>query len=101
MSVSFRWCSGSPEFQLGGVPAGTKTLSFHMVDKHAQSFQHGGGEVAYSGSNTIPCGALTGGRYIGPNPPPPQVHEYEWTVLAKDASGKVIGAGKASQKFPE
>ncbi|MGO4670194.1 hypothetical protein [Bosea sp. 2RAB26] len=102
MNVSFRWCGASPEFKVGNVPAATKTLRFKMVDRQAPNYQHGGGEVAFFGkaSASIPCGALTGG-YNGPSPPPPQVHDYEWTVTALDASGTAIAAGTATRKFPE
>lgn len=102
MNVSFRWCGASPEFKVGNVPAATKTLRFNMVDRQAPQYRHGGGEVAFSGkgSVSVPCGALTGG-YNGPSPPPPQVHDYEWTVTALDANGTAIAAGTATRKYPE
>lgn len=97
--ASFRWCSGSPDFSLSAVPKGTTKLRFNMVDQQAPSFQHGGGTVAYSGQKGVPCGAL--GNFVGPSPPPPQVHTYEFTIEALDASGSVIGTAKARRKFPE
>ena len=100
MSASFRWCSGSPEFQLGEVPAGTAKLDLRMTDLMVPSFRHGGGVVAYSGQKTIACGALSG-SYVGPSPPKPQVHTYRWTIKALDASGKVLAETTAERKFPE
>ena len=100
MSASFRWCSGSPEFQLSEVPAGTAKLDLRMTDLMVPSFRHGGGVVAYSGQRTIPCGALNG-SFVGPSPPKPQVHTYRWTIKALDASGKVLAETTAERKFPE
>ena len=45
-------------FSLSGVPNGTKTLQFHMIDLDKPDYDHGGGNVAYTGHKTIPCGAL-------------------------------------------
>jgi hypothetical protein len=43
-SMNFRWCgSGSPVFSLSGVPKGTTTLQFHMVDLDVPGYNHGGG----------------------------------------------------------
>lgn len=102
MQVAFRWCSGSPEFAIGSIPAGTKSLDLRMVDHQAPAYRHGGGTVPHDGKNSakIPCGAL-GGTYVGPSPPPPQIHDYEWTVTAHDASGKALAVGHATRKFPE
>jgi hypothetical protein len=97
--VSFRWCSGSPEFQLRDVPKGTTTLDFRMTDLMAPSYPHGGGSVAYSGQSSVPCGALS--SYRGPSPPPPQIHTYRWTIKALDASGKTLGQATSERKFPE
>jgi hypothetical protein len=58
-STSFKWCGGpSPVFSLSGVPNGTKTLQFHMIDLDKPDYNHGGGNVAYTGQKTIACGAL-------------------------------------------
>lgn len=100
MSASFRWCAGSPEFQLRDVPRGTAKLNLHMTDLMVPSFRHGGGSVTYSGQATIPCGAL-GGGYVGPSPPKGEVHSYRWTIEALDASGKALGRTTAERKFPE
>jgi phosphatidylethanolamine-binding protein (PEBP) family uncharacterized protein len=99
-SVSFRWCGGSPEFQLRDVPKGTATLDLHMQDLMVPSYPHGGGSVAYRGENAIPCGALSG-SYRGPSPPPPQIHTYRWTVKALDASGRPLATATSERKFPE
>jgi phosphatidylethanolamine-binding protein (PEBP) family uncharacterized protein len=98
--VSFRWCDGSPEFQLRDVPKGTATLDLHMQDLMVPSFSHGGGSVPYHGENLIACGALTG-SYRGPSPPPQQVHTYRWTVKALDASGKTLATATSERKFPQ
>ncbi len=44
--ASLRWCGSSPEFRLSGVPKGTATLDFTMVDLDVPGFLHGGGQVA-------------------------------------------------------
>lgn len=99
--LSVNWCSGTPAFQVANVPKGTTTLSFKMVDRQAPGYPHGGGSVAYSGQASIPCGALSGGTYAPPSPPPPQVHDYEWTVTALNSSGNPLAIGQAVKKFPE
>jgi Phosphatidylethanolamine-binding protein len=98
--VSFRWCGGSPEFQLRGVPKGSATLDLHMQDLMVPSYPHGGGSLAYHGETSIPCGALSG-SYRGPSPPPPQVHNYRWTVKALDASGRPLATATSERKFPQ
>ena len=98
-SASFRWCSGSPVFSLSAVPKGTTKLDFNMVDQQAPAYRHGGGTVAFSGQKTVPCGAL--GNYVGPSPPPPQVHTYEITIRALGTDGSVLGTAKTRRKFPE
>ena len=102
LAVSYTWCSSSPPTRVGGIPAGTKTLRFKMVDKQVPGYNHGGGDLPHTGgsSASIPCGAITGG-YNGPSPPPPQIHDYEWTVTALDASGSALATGSATRKFPE
>ncbi len=101
LNVSFTWCGSSPATKVGGIPAGTKTLRMKLVDKQVPGFNHGGGDVAHAGgaSASIPCGAV--GSYNGPSPPPPQIHDYEWTVTALDASGTALAIGRATRKFPE
>lgn len=98
-SASFRWCSGSPAFSLNGVPKGTTRLDFEMTDLQVPSYRHGGGRVAYTGQKSIPCNALS--SYVGPSPPPPQVHTYEFEIKALGGDGSVLGTAKARRKFPE
>jgi hypothetical protein len=78
-SASFRWCgSGSPVFSLAGVPKGTTTLQFHMVDLDKPSYNHGGGTVPYKGQTTIGCGALT-----GYSPPSPQAAVIRISLMSR------------------
>jgi phosphatidylethanolamine-binding protein (PEBP) family uncharacterized protein len=100
-SASFRWCpQASPAFQLRGVPKGTAKINLTMMDLDVPSFQHGGGDVAYAGQNSIPCGALSKASYSGPNPPS-GAHTYRWTIKALDAGGGVLAQTTAQRKFPE
>ncbi len=104
LDVSFAWpknaqCFGhSPQFQIGNIPKGTKYLEFNMRDLNA-TYRHGGGTVEYTGSSTIPEGALK--SYQGPCPPS-GAHTYEFTVKAVNAEKNlVLGQGVAKRKFPE
>lgn len=99
-SASFRWCSGSPSFELKDVPAGTATLKFAMTDLNVPSFHHGGGTVAYAGQKAVPCGAFSSG-FTGPSPPPGQVHTYQFTVQALSARRAVLATTTTRRKFPE
>lgn len=102
LSVRFSWAgipacaSISPAFELGGVPAGTKLLSFMMTDLNVPTFHHGGSSIAYAG-DAVSRGAI---RYTGPCPPHGEHHNYRWTVQALDAAGKVLGTGSAEAMFP-
>jgi phosphatidylethanolamine-binding protein (PEBP) family uncharacterized protein len=92
----------APGFTLAKVPANTTKISFKMVDLDLPTFQHGGGELAYSGKNTLASGEAFGGflsTYRGPCPPVGQSHRYEWTAQALDASGKVLGVAKSVLPF--
>nr|WP_313012437.1 phospholipid-binding protein [Brucella intermedia] len=102
LGVSFQWgptkkCFDpkSPPISVSGVPAGTKTLEFKMIDKNAIDFTHGGGKVAYTGKAQIPYGAF---RYKGPCPPS-GVHYYKITVNALDSTGKKLASGSDTQPF--
>jgi phosphatidylethanolamine-binding protein (PEBP) family uncharacterized protein len=101
-SVRFSWvgipaCKTiSPAFELGGVPASTKSLSFMMTDLNMPSFHHGGSTVPFSG-NLVRQGAIT---YTGPCPPRAEHHTYRWTVQALDGAGKVLGKTTADASFP-
>ena len=99
-TASFKWClASSPVFTLSGVPKGTKTISLYMND-HNASFQHGGGDVSYTGKNTIPCGAIASG-WIGPSPPGSEVHTYEFSIKAIDAGGNTLASTNAVRNYPE
>jgi Phosphatidylethanolamine-binding protein len=97
-SVSFAWCSGSPRFALTDVPSGTAKLDFHMTDLNKPSFHHGGGTVDYRGQAEVPCGAFAKG-FVGPSPPPGEVHTYEFTIKALGANGAPLATTAARRKF--
>ena len=98
-------CGSSPEFKLSGVPKGTATLDFNMVDLDVPGYRHGGAKVPYqAGRNTIDCSAVSAaalGGYNGPSPPAGQVHTYQWTIKALDVNGGVIGQAVTQRRFPE
>jgi Phosphatidylethanolamine-binding protein len=98
LSASFKWCSGSPEFQISGAPKGTARLDFRMIDLNA-SFNHGGGNVAYNGQKIIECGSMND-TYVGPSPPNGS-HTYEWSIKAIDLSGNILDKTTVQRKFPE
>jgi hypothetical protein len=100
LSASFTWCSGSPNFQLLDVPAGTVTLQFAMTDLDKPSFHHGGGTVGYRGQSEVPCGAFASG-FVGPAPPPGEVHTYEFVIKALAQNGTVLATATARKRFPE
>jgi len=98
-SMNFRWCgSGSPVFSLSGVPKGTATLQFHMVDLDVPSYNHGGGTVAYKGQSSVACGALT--NYSPPSPPSGS-HSYQITATAFGPGNSSLGTASFTRKFPE
>jgi len=100
-SASFSWCRGaSPSFALVDVPQGTVTLQFAMTDLNKPSFHHGGGTVGYRGQSEVPCGAFSTG-FIGPSPPPGEVHTYEFTMRALGQNGAVLATTTARRKYPE
>lgn len=103
MAVSFTWCgTATPATKVTGIPAGTAVLRFRLRDHQAPSYPHGGGEYPAAGrSVSIPCGGLRASNFDGPHPPPPQVHDYEWTVSALNAKGSLIATGSAVRKFPQ
>jgi phosphatidylethanolamine-binding protein (PEBP) family uncharacterized protein len=102
LSVRFSWAgipacaSISPAFELRGVPADTKHLSFTMTDLNVPAFHHGGSTIAYDG-DAVSRGAI---RYTGPCPPHGEHHNYRWMVQALDAAGKVLDKGSAEAMFP-
>ena len=86
----------NPKFRLHGVPAGTASIQFRMVDLAVPSYPHGGGTVNYAGRSTIEPGAF---KYRSPCPPGGR-HTYEWTAIARDAAGKQIGQATARKTYP-
>ncbi len=101
-SVSFDWCpqGSSPNFTLHDVPHGTVNLRFAMTDLDKPAFHHGGGTVGYRGQPEVPCDAFASG-FIGPTPPPGEVHTYEFSIQALAPDGTVLGATTARRRFPE
>ncbi|BBO69058.1 hypothetical protein DSCA_29880 [Desulfosarcina alkanivorans] len=104
MDVAFSWegiqaCTHvSPEIRVSDIPEGTTTFRVALKDISEPARNHGGGEVAHDGSGLIPAGALAIG-YNGPCPPNER-HKYEFSIMAMDAGGVIIGFGKARQSFP-
>ena len=97
--MGFRWCgSGSPVFSLSGVPKGTTTLQFQMVDLDVPSYNHGGGTIPYKGQASIACGALT--NYSPPSPPSGS-HSYRINVTAFGPGNSSLGTATSTRKFPE
>ncbi|MEJ8571296.1 YbhB/YbcL family Raf kinase inhibitor-like protein [Microbaculum marinum] len=89
----------SPPFRISGLPAGTKSVVFKLVDVNVPTYNHGGGTVAVSQSGQLPRGAF---KYKSPCPPNGR-HTYEWTATAKDGargSGKTLGVAKARLAYP-
>jgi hypothetical protein len=99
-SASFTWCAGSPRFALTDVPQGTAKLDFHMTDLNKPSFHHGGGTVDFRGQAEVPCGAFAK-SFVGPSPPPGEVHTYAFTIKALGANGAPLATSTARRKFPE
>lgn len=101
-SVSFAWCSypQSPNFTLADVPAGTVNLQFQMTDLDKPGFHHGGGTVGYRGQPEVPCDAFSTG-FVGPSPPPGEVHTYVFAIKALGPDGTVLAATTARRRFPE
>lgn len=105
MSLGFRWgptkqCfdTSSPPITVADVPDGTATLRFRLTDLDAANFNHGGGDVAFNGQETLPYGAF---QYKGPCPPDPaKPHHYRLSLQALDADGAVLATAKAERRFP-
>ncbi|WP_439361144.1 hypothetical protein [Bradyrhizobium sp. DASA03007] len=85
-------------FALSGVPKGTTTLQFHMIDLQVPSYNHGGGTVPYKGQSTIACGALN--NYSPPSPPSGS-HSYQITATAFGAANSNLGSATFTREFPE
>lgn len=104
MEITFSWegikaCTHeSPEIQVSNIPDGTKDLQVKLKNLNLPAWNHGGGIVTHDGSGLIPAGYLSVG-YNGPCPPN-QRNKYEFSVMALNAEGVIIGFGKAMQPFP-
>ncbi|MBC2712178.1 MAG: phospholipid-binding protein [Desulfosarcina sp.] len=104
MDVDFSWegikaCTHeSPEIRVSNVPDGTEELRVKLKDIDVPAWNHGGGRVRHDGSGIIPAGALNIG-YNGPCPPDGR-HKYEFSVMAVNTEGVIIGFGKDRQSFP-
>lgn len=105
MVVDFSWegiqaCTHeSPEIRVSSIPEGTDELRVKLNNISLPQWNQGGGEVKHDGSGIIPAGALKTG-YNGPCPPPGKRHKYEFSVMAVNAEGVIIGFGKARRSFP-
>lgn len=104
MDVTFSWegikaCThNSPEIQVTHVPEETVELRVKLTNKSVPNWNQGGGVVDYDGSGLIPAGFLDIG-YNGPCPASGR-NRYEFSVMAVDAGGAIIGFGKAMRPFP-
>lgn len=100
--IDYSWGTGpgenrkNPEIKLSGVPEHTKYLEIQLADLDMSIADHGEVEkILYKESGLIPYGSLK--NYIGPSPPP-QGHQYEFTIKALDENNAVIGFGKKTEK---
>lgn len=108
VGVEFNWkkisrCLGSsPEFTLTEVPPDTHSLEFTLRDIYFPFFPHGGGNLEYTGENTISEGVVAAakGHYIGPCALPFFPGQYKFTVEALDKDGLLLGKGVATRPFP-
>ena len=104
MDVAFSWegiqaCAHeSPEILVSNIPDGTAELQVKLKNVNVPEWNQGGGNVKNDGSGIIPAGSLKLG-YNGPCPAAGR-NTYEFSVMAVDAEGVIIGFGKARQPFP-
>lgn len=105
MTVAFSWgdiaaCTHeSPEIQVAGIPDNTVELDVRLKNITVPAWNHGGGRIPYDGTDRIPANMLDLG-YNGPCPMPGERNKYEFSVMALDGEGAIIGFGKAAQIFP-
>lgn len=105
MTVQFSWTDiaacvhESPEIQVSGIPGGTVELDVRLKNLTVPAWNHGGGRVLYEGTDRIPANSLNDG-YNGPCPMPGERNKYEFSVMALNFRGEIIGFGKAVQAFP-
>ena len=104
MEVTFSWdgikaCThDSPEIQVTNIPEGTVDLRVKLQNLNMPKWNQGGGIVDHDGSGLIPAGFLDIG-YNGPCPVRGR-NKYEFSVMAEDADGVIIGFGKTMRPFP-
>ncbi|MCP4686594.1 MAG: hypothetical protein GY859_01000 [Desulfobacterales bacterium] len=105
LKIDFKWnppCSSlydTPEITIDAVPEGTARFFVEMIDTDLPSFDHGSGFADYHGEPVIPRGAVKG-SYKGPTPPERVIHDYEFTVEARDKDNKTLGIGKKIHTYP-
>jgi hypothetical protein len=107
-SIAFEWgdiplCTSgqpntvdNPEFVVTGLPSGTETVEFRLVDLNVPQYNHGGATLRMSGDGRVPSGVFT---YKSPCPPGGR-HTYEWRAKAR-AGGAVLGEARARRVYPE
>ena len=102
LGVEFTWtgvppCTDvSPRIIVRDAPPAARRFRVELVDLDSVMSRHGGGEVEAAPGGVIPAGALK--SYRGPCPSQQPI-EYELRVLALDAAGRVIAAGKERQSY--
>jgi phosphatidylethanolamine-binding protein (PEBP) family uncharacterized protein len=105
LTVDFEWnppCTpldNSPKIIIDQIPEGTVRWYVEMTDLDLPAFDHGSGFTPVSEKPVIPAGAVVG-TIKGPSPPYGSVHEYEITVMARDAENRTIGIGKKVLAYP-
>lgn len=104
LDVSVSWtaksgCSKiSPPLVIKNLPADAKVIEVRMVDLNMPSFNHGGGDFQFAGSDVVAEGAL---KYFN-GPCPPSQHSYKFTVKALNSDkSKIVGIGEVVKKYPE
>ncbi len=105
LKIDFKWnppCGSlydTPEITINAVPEGTSRFFVQMIDTDMPSFDHGSGFADYTGELVIPSGGVDG-SYKGPTPPDLVIHDYEFTVEARDKDNKTLGIGKKTRRYP-
>jgi phosphatidylethanolamine-binding protein (PEBP) family uncharacterized protein len=105
LTIRFEWnpnCTPldlSPEITVDPVPEGTERWYVEMIDLDLPAFDHGSGFAPAGESAVIPAGAVEG-SYKGPSPPYGVVHDYQITVMARDAENRTLAIGKYRLTYP-
>ncbi len=103
VGVDFHWsaadgCSPrSPALTIQSLPPGTARVAVRLTDLDMPTFSQGG-EVFVPPTGQVAPGTLP--NYAGPCPPAGERHSFRFVVDALDASGRVIGTGQATRRFP-